>query len=131
MCSDENSDYQKMKFYLSKADTAGSDKERQKVITQMARDLYGDPVNRPGMAKVGTHAEVPTIYIPQGDAAEQVGKQVPNDIDQVGELLEKQIKTNVQVCHACLGCGGPAYLRGLLVAALLRSAPDVPGGIRR
>ncbi len=52
MCSDELSDYKKMHFYLSKADTAGSDRDRQKVITQMSKDLYGDPVNRPGMAKV-------------------------------------------------------------------------------
>eukprot|EP00041_Stephanoeca_diplocostata_P015957 m.309865 g.309865 ORF g.309865 m.309865 type:complete len:266 (-) comp20204_c0_seq7:1087-1884(-) len=66
-----------------------------KVITQMAKDLYGDPINRPGMAKVGTHAEVPTIYIPQQND-DLVGRQCPNDIEEVCTLLEKTIKTTVQ-----------------------------------
>lgn len=59
MCSDEHSDFRKMHFYLSKADEAGSDRDRQKVIVQMAKELFGDAQNRPGMAKVGTHAEIP------------------------------------------------------------------------
>ena len=59
MCSDPHSSYKKMHFYLSKADEAGTDRERQKVIVQMSKELFGDAVKRPGMAKVGTHAEIP------------------------------------------------------------------------
>eukprot|EP00038_Savillea_parva_P016550 m.17172 g.17172 ORF g.17172 m.17172 type:complete len:461 (-) comp3462_c0_seq2:186-1568(-) len=94
MCSDPHSDFRKMHFYLSKADTAGSDRDRQKVIVQMSKELFGDAQNRPGMAKVGTHAEIPTIYIPSDE--EDGTKKCPNDIDDVCALLDQTIKTTLQ-----------------------------------
>lgn len=93
MCSDKNSDYKKMHFYLSKADIAGNAKERQKVMIQMSKDLYGNPIQRPGMAKVGTHAEVPTIFIPREDGPES---DCPNQIDEVCQLMDKSIASTVQ-----------------------------------
>jgi len=93
MCSDENSDYKKMHFYLSKADIAGNARERQKVMIQMSKDLYGNPNTRPGMAKVGTHAEVPTIFIPKEGGPEN---DCPNQIDEVCQLLDKSIASTVQ-----------------------------------
>eukprot|EP00035_Acanthoeca_spectabilis_P025087 m.456740 g.456740 ORF g.456740 m.456740 type:complete len:462 (-) comp21121_c0_seq1:125-1510(-) len=94
MCSDPLSDFRKMHFYLSKADEAGSDRDRQKVIVQMSKELFGDAQTRPGMAKVGTHAEIPTIYIPTED--DDGGKKCPNDIDEVCLLLDNTIKTTLQ-----------------------------------
>mmetsp|Transcript_20993 Transcript_20993/g.54659 ORF Transcript_20993/g.54659 Transcript_20993/m.54659 type:complete len:459 (+) Transcript_20993:143-1519(+) len=96
MCSDPHSDFRKMHFYLSKADTAGSDRDRQKVIVQMSKELFGDAQNRPGMARVGTHAEIPTIYIPKEGDEDDGMKKCPNDISEVVELLDKTIKTTIQ-----------------------------------
>ena len=45
------------------------------------------------MAKVGTHAEVPTIFIPNEDAAET---DCPNQIDEVCQLMDKSIASTVQ-----------------------------------
>jgi hypothetical protein len=72
---------------------AGNARERQKVMIQMSKDLYGNPHDRPGMAKVGTHAEVPTIYIPNGETTEE---DCPNQIDDMCVLLQKKIADTVQ-----------------------------------
>lgn len=94
MCSDPESNYAKMNFYLSKADTAGSASDRQKVVVQMAKELYGTPSMRPGMAKLGAHASLQTIFIP--DVAGAPKTDCPNHIDEVCTLLDKTIRTTVQ-----------------------------------
>lgn len=48
----------RMRFYLSKADEAGHESDRQRVMMQIVQELC----KRPGLNKTGF--EMPTIYIP-------------------------------------------------------------------
>ena len=51
-------DSDKIRFFLSKADTAGTESDRQRVLMQITQELC----KRPGLNKCGF--DMPTIYIP-------------------------------------------------------------------
>jgi len=51
----------RMRFYLSKADEAGHESDRQRVMMQIVQELC----KRPGLNRTGF--DMPTIYIPNRD----------------------------------------------------------------
>uniref|UniRef100_A0A1A8BAS9 G domain-containing protein n=1 Tax=Nothobranchius furzeri TaxID=105023 RepID=A0A1A8BAS9_NOTFU len=79
-CSD------KLLFYLSKADEAGKETDRQRVMMQIVQELC----RRPGLNKCGF--EMPTIYIPNP----QKPSRCVNQIDGVCQTIEKTINQAVQ-----------------------------------
>ncbi|XP_068167941.1 uncharacterized protein si:dkey-98f17.5 [Antennarius striatus] len=76
----------KLLFYLSKADEAGSETDRQRVMMQIVQELC----RRPGLNKCGF--EMPTIYIPNL----QKPSRCVNQIDGVCQTIEKTINQAVQ-----------------------------------
>ncbi|XP_072520995.1 uncharacterized protein [Salminus brasiliensis] len=76
----------KLRFYLSKADEAGRETDRQRVMMQIVQELC----RRPGLNKCGF--EMPTIYIPNP----QKQSRCVNQIDEVCETIEKSINQAVQ-----------------------------------
>jgi len=81
----QNSD--RIRFYLSKADEAGSESDRQRVLMQIVQEIC----RRPALNK--TCFDMPTIYIP-----EMVSKptRCANHIEEVGKEIEKTINQTVQ-----------------------------------
>lgn len=79
-CSD------KLRFYLSKADEAGKETDRQRVMMQIVQELC----RRPGLNKCGF--DMPTIYIPNP----QKPSRCVNQIDSMCETIEKNINQAVQ-----------------------------------
>lgn len=77
----------KMHFYLSKADEAGSDTDRQKVLMQIVQELC----KRPGLNKAGF--EMLTIYIP---TLQEKKTRCANQIEDVCKEVEKTIKQTIQ-----------------------------------
>uniref|UniRef100_A0A8C9VL48 Si:dkey-98f17.5 n=1 Tax=Scleropages formosus TaxID=113540 RepID=A0A8C9VL48_SCLFO len=80
MCGD------KLRFYLSKADEAGRETDRQKVMMQIVQELC----RRPGLNKCCF--EMPTIYIPN----QQKPSRCENQIGGVCQTIEKTINQAVQ-----------------------------------
>uniref|UniRef100_A0A3Q3JNY2 G domain-containing protein n=1 Tax=Monopterus albus TaxID=43700 RepID=A0A3Q3JNY2_MONAL len=76
----------KLLFYLSKADEAGKETDRQRVMMQIVQELC----RRPGLNKCGF--EMPTIYIPNP----QKPSRCVNQIDAVCQTIEKTINQAVQ-----------------------------------
>ncbi|XP_046904453.1 uncharacterized protein si:dkey-98f17.5 [Hypomesus transpacificus] len=76
----------KLHFYLSKADEAGKETDRQRVMMQIVQELC----RRPGLNKCGF--DMPTIYIPNP----QKPSRCVNQIDVVCETIEKTINQAVQ-----------------------------------
>uniref|UniRef100_A0A3P9MUS3 Si:dkey-98f17.5 n=1 Tax=Poecilia reticulata TaxID=8081 RepID=A0A3P9MUS3_POERE len=76
----------KLLFYLSKADEAGKETDRQRVMMQIVQELC----RRPGLNKCGF--EMPTIYIPNP----QKPSRCVNQIDSVCQTIEKTINQAVQ-----------------------------------
>lgn len=76
----------RMRFYLSKADEAGHESDRQKVMMQIVQELC----KRPGLNKCGF--DMPTIYVPID------GKQSKcvNQIQEVCSDIEKTINYTIQ-----------------------------------
>jgi len=77
----------KIHFYLSKADEAGSDTDRQKVLMQIVQELC----KRPGLNKAGF--EMLTIYIP---TLQEKKTRCANQIEDVCKEIEKTIKQTIQ-----------------------------------
>lgn len=77
----------KIHFYLSKADEAGSDTDRQKVLMQIVQELC----KRPGLNKAGF--EMLTIYIP---TLQEKKTRCANQIDDICKEIEKTIKQTIQ-----------------------------------
>ena len=77
---------ERMRFYLSKADEAGPENDRQKVMMQIVQELC----KRPGLNKCGF--DMPTIYVPID------GKQTRcvNQIQEVCNDIEKTIHYTIQ-----------------------------------
>ncbi|XP_048854699.1 uncharacterized protein si:dkey-98f17.5 [Brienomyrus brachyistius] len=73
-------------FYLSKADEAGRETDRQRVMMQIVQELC----RRPGLNKCGF--DMPTIYIPNP----QKPSRCENQIDGVCQTIEKTINQAVQ-----------------------------------
>ncbi|XP_061624162.1 uncharacterized protein si:dkey-98f17.5 [Phyllopteryx taeniolatus] len=76
----------KLLFYLSKADEAGKETDRQRVMMQIVQELC----RRQGLNKCGF--EMPTIYIPNP----QKPSRCVNQIDGVCQTIEKTISQAVQ-----------------------------------
>lgn len=78
---------EKMKFYLSKADAAGHESDRQRVMMQIVQELC----KRPGLNRTGF--DMPTIYVPT-----LAGKQSKcvNQIEEVCKEVEKTINATIQ-----------------------------------
>jgi len=77
----------KIHFYLSKADEAGSETDRQKVLMQIVQELC----KRPGLNKAGF--EMLTIYVP---TLQEKKTRCVNQIDDVCKEIEKTIKQTIQ-----------------------------------
>lgn len=77
----------KIHFHLSKADEAGSDTDRQKVMMQIVQEIC----KRPGLNKAGF--EMLTIYIP---TLQEKKTRCVNQIEDVCKNIEKTIKQTIQ-----------------------------------
>ncbi|EDQ87080.1 uncharacterized protein MONBRDRAFT_27581 [Monosiga brevicollis MX1] len=78
----------KVRYYLSKADTAGTDKDRFKVITQTTQNLC----RRPALNSVAF--EMPVIYIP--DEEDPLANRVPNQIYELCGAIDETVQHVVQ-----------------------------------
>ena len=78
----------KIHFFLSKADEAGPESDRQKVMMQIVQELC----KRPGLNKCGF--EMPTIYIPDSNLIRTT--QCTNQIESVCNQIEKAINYTIQ-----------------------------------
>ncbi|RWS23177.1 hypothetical protein B4U80_08177, partial [Leptotrombidium deliense] len=78
----------KIRFYLSKADEAGDETDRQKVMMQIVQELC----KRQGLNKCGF--EMPTIYVP--DLPYTRPTRCVNQIETVCDQIEKTINYTVQ-----------------------------------
>ncbi|XP_035692019.1 uncharacterized protein LOC118426623 [Branchiostoma floridae] len=78
---------ERIKFYLSKADEAGSETDRQRVMMQITQELC----KRPGLNKCGF--DMPTIYVPQLNVR---SSRCVNQIDEICKQVEKTINQTVQ-----------------------------------
>jgi hypothetical protein len=78
----------KIKFFLSKADEAGDEHDRQKVMMQIVQELC----KRPGLNRCGF--AMSTIYIP--DPAINRPTKCLNQIDEIHEQIEKTINFTIQ-----------------------------------
>ncbi|XP_074643160.1 uncharacterized protein LOC141900255 [Tubulanus polymorphus] len=75
-----------MRFYLSKADEAGHESDRQRVMMQIVQELC----KRPGLNRTGF--DMPTIYIP----SPTVKSRCVNQIEEVCKDVEKTINQTIQ-----------------------------------
>ncbi|XP_062295118.1 uncharacterized protein si:ch211-11k18.4 [Scomber scombrus] len=76
----------RLHFYLSKADEAGGESDRQRVMMQIVQELC----KRPGLNKCGF--DMPTIYIPNPNKP----SRCVNQIEEVCRTVEKTINQTVQ-----------------------------------
>lgn len=76
----------RMRFYLSKADEAGNEADRQRVMMQIVQELC----KRPGLNRTGF--DMPTIYIPNSNRP----SRCMNQIDDVCRDIEKTINQTIQ-----------------------------------
>eukprot|EP00093_Oithona_nana_P015071 15071.XXX_797237_791838_1 [CDS] Oithona nana genome sequencing. len=77
---------EKIRFYLSKADEAGHESDRQRVMMQIVQELC----KRPGLNRTGF--DMPTIYIPNPNKT----VRCVNQIDDVCRDVEKTINQTIQ-----------------------------------
>ncbi|MEE6526967.1 hypothetical protein FKM82_027944 [Ascaphus truei] len=83
----------KLHFYLSKADEAGGESDRQRVLMQIVQELC----KRPGLNKCGF--DMPTIYIPNPNKP----SRCVNQIEEACKTIEKTITQTVQTTLNTLG----------------------------
>ncbi|XP_069944512.1 uncharacterized protein [Cherax quadricarinatus] len=76
----------RIRFYLSKADEAGHESDRQRVMMQIVQELC----KRPGLNKTGF--DMPTIYIPNPNKP----TRCVNQIEDVCKDIEKTINQTIQ-----------------------------------
>lgn len=76
----------RIRFYLSKADEAGQESDRQRVLMQIVQELC----KRPGLNKTGF--DMPTIYIPNPNKP----SRCTNQIEDVCKDIEKTINQTIQ-----------------------------------
>jgi len=77
---------ERMRFYLSKADEAGHESDRQRVMMQIVQELC----KRPGLNRTGF--DMPTIYVPNPNKP----VRCVNQIDEVCKDIEKTIQQTIQ-----------------------------------
>ncbi|XP_033123190.1 uncharacterized protein LOC117121903 [Anneissia japonica] len=78
----------RMRFFLSKADEAGPENDRQRVMMQIVQELC----KRPGLNK--TCFDMPTIYVPNPSATTK--SRCVNQIEEVCKTIEKNINQTIQ-----------------------------------
>jgi hypothetical protein len=78
---------EKIRLYLAKADEAGSETDRQKVLMQIVQELC----KRPGLNRSGF--EMPTIYLPD---VMSKPTRCANQIDEVCVEIQKVIEQTIQ-----------------------------------
>ena len=78
---------ERMRFYLSKADEAGHESDRQRVMMQIVQELC----KRPGLNKTGF--DMPTIYVPSMNTKVS---RCANQIEEVCKDIEKTINQTIQ-----------------------------------
>jgi len=126
---------ERMRFYLSKADEAGHESDRQRVMMQIVQELC----KRPGLNRTGF--DMPTIYIPNPnkpsrcvnqieevckDIEKTINQTIQNtlnslekDCDRIGELVDEAIARDNRARSANL----TAYLRGGILYLVTFSIP--------
>merc|ERR1719411_392896 len=77
---------ERMRFYVSKADEAGHESDRQRVMMQIVQELC----KRPGLNRTGF--DMPTIYVPNPNKP----VRCVNQIDEVCKDIEKTINQTIQ-----------------------------------
>lgn len=77
---------ERMRFYLSKADEAGHESDRQRVMMQIVQELC----KRPGLNRTGF--DMPTIYVPNPNKP----VRCVNQIEEVCKDIEKTINQTIQ-----------------------------------
>jgi len=77
---------ERLRFYLSKADAAGHESDRQRVMMQIVQELC----KRPGLNRTGF--DMPTIYIPNPSKP----NRCVNQIEEVCMDIEKTINQTIQ-----------------------------------
>lgn len=82
-----NSHGDKIKFFLSKADEAGTETDRQRVMMQIVQELC----KRPNLNKAGF--DMLTNYVP---TLQEKKTRCVNQIDEVCKQVEKTIKQTIQ-----------------------------------
>jgi GTPase SAR1 family protein len=82
-----NSASDRIKFYLSKADTAGTESDRQRVLMQITQELC----KRPGLNKCGF--DMPTIFVP---SLIDRPARCENQIESVCKEIDKTINQTIQ-----------------------------------
>lgn len=83
-----NEDYgDKLRFFLSKADTAGTESDRQRVLMQITQELC----KRPGLNKCGF--DMPTIFIPSLTDRQP---RCENQIETVCKEIDRTINQTIQ-----------------------------------
>ncbi|XP_002733769.1 uncharacterized protein LOC100378905 [Saccoglossus kowalevskii] len=78
----------RIRFYLSKADEAGHESDRQRVMMQIVQELC----KRPGLNK--TCFDMPTIYVPNLISGKTT--RCANQIEEVCKEIEKTINQTIQ-----------------------------------
>ncbi|XP_060560458.1 uncharacterized protein LOC132720355 isoform X1 [Ruditapes philippinarum] len=82
---------ERMKFYLSKADEAGLESDRQRVMMQIVQELC----KRPNLNRTGF--DMPTIYVPSMNSkVSNQGARCTNQIEEVCKEIEKTINQTIQ-----------------------------------
>ncbi|KAF6028038.1 hypothetical protein EB796_002719 [Bugula neritina] len=77
----------RMRFYLSKADEAGHESDRQRVMMQIVQELC----KRPGLNRTGF--DMPTIFVPSQSSK---ASRCANQIEEVCKDIEKTINQTIQ-----------------------------------
>jgi len=79
----------KLRYFLSKADTVPNERDRQKVVVQITQNLSSRVRN--------AHAfELPSLYIPSFAEDGSKASRIDNNLEQTCEQIETSISQNVQ-----------------------------------
>merc|ERR1711971_1496739 len=98
---------ERMRFYLSKADEAGHESDRQRVMMQIVQELC----KRPGLNRTGF--DMPTIYIPNPNKQVRCVNQIDDVCREIATTLApRSIWLSLRTIHLDLIiCGlGPRVL---------------------
>ncbi|RDD42893.1 EH domain-containing protein 2 [Trichoplax sp. H2] len=82
----------RLRFYLSKADTAGTETDRQASSTRVMMQITQELCKRPGLNKTGF--DMPTIYVPSMTSGKPI--RCENQIEDVCKTVEKTISQTIQ-----------------------------------
>jgi len=79
----------KLRYFLSKADTVPNERDRQKVVVQITQNLSSRVRN--------AHAfELPSLYIPSFAAEGSKASRIDNNLEHTCEQMQQTISQNVQ-----------------------------------